>query len=82
MVQLSDQTLSGSESRAKIKLREVLAEWAKLSEDRLALLDEILPVLATTVTWRCWRASATTSGSSRQRCWRRCGSRAAPRRSR
>ncbi|WP_327299888.1 MULTISPECIES: hypothetical protein [unclassified Streptomyces] len=46
VVQLFDQTLSGSESRARIKLREVLAERAKLSEDRLALLDEILPVLA------------------------------------
>ncbi|WP_405389046.1 Tn3 family transposase [Streptomyces sp. NBC_01102] len=48
VVQLFDQTLTGSESRAKIKLREVLAERAKLSEDRLALLDEILPVLADT----------------------------------
>lgn len=46
VVQLFDQTLSGSESRAKIKLRDALAERAKLSEDRLALLDEILPVLA------------------------------------
>ncbi|MFH8343041.1 Tn3 family transposase [Streptomyces sp. AM6-12] len=46
VVQLFDQTLSGSESRAKIKLRDVLAERAKLSEERLALLDEILPVLA------------------------------------
>jgi Domain of unknown function (DUF4158)/Tn3 transposase DDE domain len=48
VVRLFDQTLSGSESRAKIKLREVLAERTKLSEDRLALLDEILPVLADT----------------------------------
>ncbi|MDT9698294.1 Tn3 family transposase [Streptomyces sp. P17] len=46
VVQLFDQTLSGSESRARIKLREALAERAKLSEDRLALLEEILPVLA------------------------------------
>jgi Domain of unknown function (DUF4158) len=46
VVQLFDQTLSGSESRARIKLRDALAERAKLSEDRLALLDEILPVLA------------------------------------
>lgn len=46
VVQLFDQTLSGSESRARIKLRDELAERAKLSEDRLALLDEILPVLA------------------------------------
>lgn len=46
VVQLFDQTLSGSESRARTKLREVLAERAKLSEDRLALLEEILPVLA------------------------------------
>ncbi|WP_078869650.1 DUF4158 domain-containing protein [Streptomyces sp. NRRL B-1347] len=46
VVQLFDQTLSGSESRARIKLRDALAERAKLSEDRLTLLDEILPVLA------------------------------------
>ncbi|MDH6108163.1 hypothetical protein P3T36_007100 [Kitasatospora sp. MAP12-15] len=46
VVQLFDQTLSGSESRARIKLRDELAERAKLSEDRLALLEEILPVLA------------------------------------
>ncbi|WP_150136201.1 DUF4158 domain-containing protein [Streptomyces hyaluromycini] len=46
VVQLFDQTLSGSESRARIKLRDELAERAKLSEGRLALLDEILPVLA------------------------------------
>ncbi|MEU3352842.1 hypothetical protein [Streptomyces sp. NPDC037389] len=46
VVQLFDQTLSGSESRARIKLRDALAERAKASEDRLALLDEILPVLA------------------------------------
>ncbi|MER7403739.1 DUF4158 domain-containing protein [Streptomyces sp. NPDC000070] len=46
VVQLFDQTLSGSESRARIKLRNELAERAKLSEDRLTLLDEILPVLA------------------------------------
>ncbi|WP_186319386.1 hypothetical protein [Streptomyces sp. SAJ15] len=45
-MQLFDQTLSGSESRARIKLRDELAERAKLSEDRLTLLDEILPVLA------------------------------------
>jgi hypothetical protein len=48
VVQLFDQTLSGSESRARIKLRDALAERAKLSEDRLTLLDEILPVLADT----------------------------------
>src|SRR5690606_4029774 len=46
VVQLFDQTLSGSESRARIKLRDALAERAKLSEERLTLLDEILPVLA------------------------------------
>lgn len=46
VVQLFDQTLSGSGSRARIKLRDQLAERAKLSEDRLTLLDEILPVLA------------------------------------
>ncbi|EGX61065.1 MULTISPECIES: DUF4158 domain-containing protein [Streptomyces] len=46
VVQLFDQTLSSSESRARIKLRDELAERAKLSEDRLTLLDEILPVLA------------------------------------
>lgn len=45
VVQLFDQTLSGSESRARIKLRDALSERAKLSEDRLTLLDEILPVL-------------------------------------
>ncbi|MFC9636459.1 DUF4158 domain-containing protein [Streptomyces mirabilis] len=46
VVQLFDQTLSGAESRARVKLRDELAERAKLSEDRLALLEEILPVLA------------------------------------
>ncbi|MFD6986834.1 hypothetical protein ACFWAX_40195, partial [Streptomyces sp. NPDC059956] len=46
VVQIFDQTLSGAESRARIKLRDELAERAKLSENRLALLDEILPVLA------------------------------------
>ncbi|WP_161500412.1 hypothetical protein [Streptomyces antimycoticus] len=45
-MQLFDQTLSGSESRARIKLRNALAERAKLSEDRLAPLGETLPVLA------------------------------------
>ncbi|WP_326607512.1 hypothetical protein OG930_38925 [Streptomyces sp. NBC_01799] len=48
VVQLFDQPLSGSESRARITLRDPLAERAKLSEDRLTLLDEILPVLADT----------------------------------
>ncbi|WAX79575.1 Tn3 family transposase [Streptomyces sp. KMM 9044] len=48
VVQLFDQTLSGSESRARFKLRDALAERARLSEDRLTLLDEILPVLADT----------------------------------
>ncbi|MBL1119603.1 Tn3 family transposase [Streptomyces sp. 110] len=46
VVQPFDQTLSGSESRARVKLRDELAERAKASEDRLGLLEEILPVLA------------------------------------
>jgi hypothetical protein len=46
VVQLFDQTLSGAGSRARIKLRDELAERAKLSEDRLALLEVILPVPA------------------------------------
>ncbi|MFD8964233.1 hypothetical protein ACFV0C_04400 [Streptomyces sp. NPDC059568] len=52
VVQLFDQALSSSESRARIKLRDELAERAKLSEDRLALLDEILPVLGPVRTFR------------------------------
>ncbi len=46
VVQVFGQTLSGSESHARIKLQDELAERAKLSEDRLALLDKMLPVLA------------------------------------
>jgi hypothetical protein len=79
VVQLFDQTLSGSESRARIKLREVLAEKAKLSEDRLALLDEILPVLADAGVpdERGFAAAASTAGIPPSRWARRsrwCGS--------
>ncbi|GAA3033768.1 hypothetical protein FHS39_002406 [Streptomyces olivoverticillatus] len=38
MARLFDQTLSGSGSRTRTKLNEHLAERAKASEDRLALL--------------------------------------------
>ncbi|WP_308117004.1 DUF4158 domain-containing protein [Streptomyces guryensis] len=114
VVQLFDQTLSGSESRARIKLRDELAERAKTPEDRLALLDEILPVLAdvgiadedvgkllrekigmdriraahASTSLRLPRASAHAGPLLHlhppvpPRCWRRCGSRAEPRRSR
>ncbi|WP_202499051.1 MULTISPECIES: hypothetical protein [Streptomyces] len=40
VVQLFDQTLSGSETRIRIKLRDALAERARLSEDCLTLFDE------------------------------------------
>jgi TnpA family transposase len=46
VVQLFDQALSASESRARHKLADHLAERAKRSEDKLALAEEILPVLA------------------------------------
>ncbi len=46
VVQLFDQALSARESRARHKLADALAERAKRSEDKLALAEEILPVLA------------------------------------
>jgi len=46
VVQLFDQAISASESRARHKLSDRLAERAKRSEDKLALAEEILPVLA------------------------------------
>jgi len=46
VVQLFDQAVSARESRAKHKMADALAERAKRSEDKLALAEEILPVLA------------------------------------
>ena len=46
VIQLFDQALSGRESRARHKLADQLAERAKRSEDKLALAEEILPMLA------------------------------------
>ena len=46
VIQLFDQALSGRESRARHRLADELADRAKRSEDKLALAEEILPVLA------------------------------------
>jgi hypothetical protein len=46
VVQLFDQAVSARESRARHKLADQLAERAKRGEDKLALAEEILPVLA------------------------------------
>lgn len=45
VVQLFDQAVSGRESYAKHKLAAALAQRAVAAEDRLALLDDILPTL-------------------------------------
>lgn len=45
VVQLFDQAVSGRESHARHRLAETLAGRAVAAEDRLGLLDEILPVL-------------------------------------
>lgn len=45
VVQLFDQAVSGRESYAKHKLAAALAERAVAAEDRLALLDDMLPTL-------------------------------------
>ncbi len=46
VVQLFDQAVTARESRARHKLAGQLAERAKRGEDKLALAEEILPVLA------------------------------------
>src|SRR5271166_2007672 len=46
VVQLFDQAVSARESRAKHKLADHLAERAKRSEDKLAIAEQVLPVLA------------------------------------
>jgi hypothetical protein len=46
VVQLFDQAVSARESRAKHKLADQLAERAKRSEDKLAIAEQVLPVLA------------------------------------
>jgi len=46
VVQLFDQAVSGRESRAKHKLTDQVAERAKRSEDKLAIAELVLPVLA------------------------------------
>src|SRR6266487_2341547 len=46
VVQLFDQAASARESRAKHKLTDQLAERAKRSEDKLAIAEQVLPVLA------------------------------------
>lgn len=46
VVQLFDQAVSARESRAKHKLADRLAERAKRSEDKLALAEQVLPLLA------------------------------------
>ncbi|MEZ7129055.1 hypothetical protein ACBR40_27305 [Nonomuraea sp. AD125B] len=46
VVQLFDQAVSAQESKAAHRMREALAERAKAGEDRQALLDAILAVVA------------------------------------
>ena len=46
VVRLFDQAVSARESRARHKLADQLAERAQRGEDKLALAEEILPVLA------------------------------------
>ena len=46
VVQLFDQAVSARESEAAHRMREVLAERAKSGEDRQALLDAILAIVA------------------------------------
>ncbi|WP_296370991.1 Tn3 family transposase [Pseudonocardia sp.] len=46
VVALFDQAVSARESRARRKLTDQLAERARRGEDKLALAEEILPVLA------------------------------------
>ena len=46
VVQLFDQAVSARESRARHRLADQLAERAKHGEDKLALAEEILPILA------------------------------------
>jgi hypothetical protein len=46
VVQLFDQVVSATESRAQVKMTRRLAERGRAAEDRLVLLGEILPVLA------------------------------------
>lgn len=46
VVQLFDQAVSARESRARHKLSDQLAERAKRSEDKLALAEQVLPLLA------------------------------------
>jgi hypothetical protein len=46
VVQLFDQAVTARESRARHKLADQLAERAKRGEDKLALAEVILPVLA------------------------------------
>lgn len=46
VVQLFDQAVSARESRARHKLADRLAERAKRSEEKLALAEQVLPMLA------------------------------------
>ncbi|MFC5958455.1 DUF4158 domain-containing protein [Streptomyces pratens] len=48
VISLFDQAVSARESRARNKMKEVLAARAAAGENRQALLDEILPVLVDT----------------------------------
>lgn len=50
VVQLFDQAVSSRESRAKHKLADQLAERANRSEDKLAIAELVLPVLADPAT--------------------------------
>jgi hypothetical protein len=46
VVQLFDQAISARESKAEHKMRDALAERAKSGEDRQALLDALLAIVA------------------------------------
>lgn len=46
VVQLFDQAISARESKAERKMREMLAERGKAGEDRQALLDDLLAIIA------------------------------------
>jgi hypothetical protein len=79
VVLLFDQALSGRESAARTRLREVLAERARDGEDRQVLLDEILAVIldldiAGDQSGRCcgrasgWNACAAHGPPARSAC--------------
>jgi len=71
VVQLFDQAVSARESRAKHKLAGQLAERAKRSEDKLAIAEQVLPVLADPPSPMNRSVGCCGSGSA----WAGCGRR-------